>query len=131
MRNDYLIFLFRYSRIIEGPNFKRLWYCLILNFNNKPVDTALILKFRISAQERTSPYEMPQRTRHKNDVVLTSVRRYYVASTSIRRHFGTECPLGVLIRTNTVSGFLFRHIKSVQSRRNWLFYWLGPCLVGS
>ena len=24
-RNDYLIFLFIYFRMIEGPNFKRLW----------------------------------------------------------------------------------------------------------
>ena len=30
----------------------------------------------------------------KNDVVLTSMRRDYVASTLIRRHFGTKCPLG-------------------------------------
>ena len=29
----------------------------------------------------------------KNDVVLTSMRRDYVASTSIRRHFGTKYPL--------------------------------------
>ena len=28
-----------------------------------------------------------------NDVVLTSVRRDYVALTSIRRHFGTKYPL--------------------------------------
>ena len=30
----------------------------------------------------------------KNDVVLTSMRGNYVALTSIRRHFGTKCPLG-------------------------------------
>ena len=30
----------------------------------------------------------------QNDVVLTSMRRHHVASTSIRRHFGTKCPLG-------------------------------------
>ena len=30
----------------------------------------------------------------ENDVVLTSMRRDYVASTLIRRHFGTKCPLG-------------------------------------
>ena len=33
-------------------------------------------------------------TWRKNDVVLTSMRRDYVASTSIRRHFGTKSPLG-------------------------------------
>ena len=30
----------------------------------------------------------------KNDVVLTSMRRHYVASTLTRRHFDTKCPLG-------------------------------------
>ena len=30
----------------------------------------------------------------ENDVVLTSMRRDYVASTLIRRHFRTKCPLG-------------------------------------
>ena len=29
----------------------------------------------------------------QNDVVLTSMRRHHVASTSIRRHFDTKCPL--------------------------------------
>ena len=29
----------------------------------------------------------------ENDVVLTSMRRDYVASTLIRRHFDTKCPL--------------------------------------
>ena len=39
--------------------------------------------------------ESPQRAfGAKTDVVLTSMRRDYVASTSIRRHFGTKCPLG-------------------------------------
>ena len=30
----------------------------------------------------------------ENDVVLTLMRRDYVASTLIRRHFDTKCPLG-------------------------------------
>ena len=30
----------------------------------------------------------------ENDLVLTSMRRDYVASTLIVRHFGTKCPLG-------------------------------------
>ena len=30
----------------------------------------------------------------ENDVVLPSMRRDYLASTLIRRHFGTKCPLG-------------------------------------
>ena len=33
----------------------------------------------------------------KNDVILTSMRRDYVASASIRRHFGTKCPLGIVL----------------------------------
>ena len=33
---------------------------------------------------------------YKNDVVLTSMRRDCVASTSIRRHFG-KCPLGIIL----------------------------------
>ena len=36
----------------------------------------------------------PAATRRKNDVKLTSMRRYDVASTSIQHHFGTICPLG-------------------------------------
>ena len=36
----------------------------------------------------------PAGTRRKNDVVLTSMRRDDVASTSIQRHFVTKCPLG-------------------------------------
>ena len=32
---------------------------------------------------------------YENDVVLTSMRRDYVASTLIRRHFDTKCPLGI------------------------------------
>ena len=31
----------------------------------------------------------------QNDVVLTSMRRTHVASTLIRRHFRTKCPLGM------------------------------------
>ena len=37
---------------------------------------------------------IPAGTRRQNDVVLTSMRRDDVASTSVRRHFGTICPLG-------------------------------------
>ena len=39
------------------------------------------------------PKFYPAGTCRKNDVVLTSMRHDYVASTSIRRHFGTKCPL--------------------------------------
>ena len=35
----------------------------------------------------------PAGTLRRNDVVLTSVRRLYVASTSIQRHFDVVCPL--------------------------------------
>ena len=46
----------------------------------------------------------PADTRRKNDVVLTSMRRDYVASTSIRRYFGTKCPLGFLFhQTNAIT----------------------------
>ena len=33
----------------------------------------------------------------ENDVGSTSMRRHHVASTLIRRHFGTKCPLGCFI----------------------------------
>ena len=33
----------------------------------------------------------------QNDVVSTSMRRNYVASTLIRRHFRTKCPLGRVV----------------------------------
>ena len=32
---------------------------------------------------------------YQNDVILTSMRRSYVASTLIRRHFYAMCPLGI------------------------------------
>ena len=32
----------------------------------------------------------------ENDVVLTSMRCDYIASTLIRRHFDTKCPLGTM-----------------------------------
>ena len=33
----------------------------------------------------------------QNDVGSTSMRRHHVASTLIRRHFGTKCPLGIYL----------------------------------
>ena len=36
----------------------------------------------------------------QNDVVSTSMRRHHVASTLIRRHFGTKCPLGYVLRSH-------------------------------
>ena len=36
----------------------------------------------------------PADTLRKNDVILTSMRRDDVASTMIRRHYGTKCPIG-------------------------------------
>ena len=38
----------------------------------------------------------------QNDVVSTSMRRDHVASTLIRRHFHTKCPLGRLCATFTL-----------------------------
>ena len=58
---------------------------------------------------------VPAGTWRKNDVVLTSMRGDYVASTLIRRHVGTKCSLRglfdhpdwmyveVLVRSNTLS----------------------------
>ena len=42
----------------------------------------------------------------QNDVVLTSMQRHHVASTSIRRHFGTKCPLGSFATYFSVSKWL-------------------------
>ena len=49
----------------------------------------------------------------QNDVVLTSMRRDDVASTSIQRHFDTKCPLGghdvqsvTLIQTLSLLSFI-------------------------
>ena len=39
----------------------------------------------------------------KNDVGSTSMRRHHVASTLIRRHFCTKCPLGSLQRSYSVA----------------------------
>ena len=42
----------------------------------------------------------------QNDVVLTSMRRYDVASTLIRRHFHTKCPLGLLLLSEVDHSFI-------------------------
>ena len=34
----------------------------------------------------------------QNDVVFTSMRRHHVASTLIRRHFRSKCPLGCYLQ---------------------------------
>ena len=44
----------------------------------------------------------------ENDVVLTSMRRDYVASTLIRRHFDTKCPLGCSIIPSVDFAFGYR-----------------------
>ena len=44
-----------------------------------------------------------QRAQDVKMVVLTSMRREDVASTSIRRHFGTISPLGAFVETDDVS----------------------------
>ena len=44
-------------------------------------------------QNNCKMLDIPAGTWCKNDVISTSVRRDYVASTSIRRKFGTKCPL--------------------------------------
>ena len=51
---------------------------------------------------------IPAGTRRKNDVVLTSMRCDDVASTSIRRHFGTICPLGYHDIASTLVQHFFR-----------------------
>ena len=66
-------------------------------------------------------------TWHKNDVVLTSMGCDDVASTLIRRHFGTKCPLGEtcraafsdfesmkINRTKTISLILVRNYALLQ-----------------
>ena len=55
----------------------------------------------------------------ENDVVLTSMRRDDVASTFIRRHFGTKCPLGTIFSAETGS----------SCEPPLLF--CGPCTQGS
>ena len=57
-------------------------------------------------RRRVAPYmeiwnrlDATQRAHDIKYVVLTSMRRDHVASTSIRRHFGTKCPLGTLQQT--------------------------------
>ena len=53
----------------------------------------------------------------ENDVVLTSMRRDYVASTLIRRHFDTKCPLG-----STLS-FAFWNVIFCQIMEIHKSYW--------
>ena len=51
----------------------------------------------LSSQRKSKIYPLyasPAGIWCENDVVLTSMRRDYVASTLIRRHFDTKCPLG-------------------------------------
>ena len=49
----------------------------------------------------------------QNDVVLTSMRRHHVASTSIRRQSGTKCPLGGIAEVTQVS--LDSHLAGPRS----------------
>ena len=49
----------------------------------------------------------PAGTQQQNDVVSTSMRRDYVASTLIQRHFNVVCPLGPTLRNNTHFGKCF------------------------
>lgn len=55
----------------------------------KHFDLILSIKFHIQI--------LAKDTCCKNDVILTAMQRDYVASTSIRRHFVTKCPLGCLL----------------------------------
>ena len=48
----------------------------------------------VSADFSLYSFSFPADIRRKNDVVLTSMRRDDVASTSIQHHFGTICSLG-------------------------------------
>ena len=49
----------------------------------------------------------------ENDVVSTSMRRHHVASTLIRRHFGTKCPLGNGFDISLLI-FTFKNIRLVS-----------------
>ena len=47
----------------------------------------------------------------ENDVGSTSMRRHHVASTLIRRHFGTKCPLGCLSAFDVFESNLVRLVS--------------------
>ena len=53
---------------------------------------------RTSLGPRTFVWDIPAGTQHQNDVVSTSMRRDYVASTLIRRHFNVVFLLGWMVR---------------------------------
>ena len=59
----------------------------------------------------------------ENDVVLTSMRRDYVASTLIRRHFGTKCPLG-----RVLSALL---LSTVYTHMQYFKYFSGTYRISS
>ena len=83
-------------------------------------ETLLVPKIRI--YEHTLE-QSPAGTWRKNDVVLTSMRRDDVASTLIRRHFGTKCPLGQLSKQKksnlTICTCILNHIASYGARRDY------------
>ena len=56
----------------------------------------------------------------QNDVVSTSMRRHHVASTLIRRHFGTKCPLG-RGQTSGACGFskTFQTVRELQAKNHF------------
>ena len=62
----------------------------------KLADMKICLKVSVYTRYQGFHKQLPAGIWCKNDVVLTSMRRDYVASTLIRRHFGTKCPLGAL-----------------------------------
>ena len=55
---------------------------------------ASVANFITGHKQSIKPSLYPAGIWCENDVVLTSMRRDYVQSTLIRRHFGTKCPLG-------------------------------------
>ena len=55
--------------------------------------------YRLSCEAYLTPY--PVGIGCQNDVVLTSMRRNHIASTSVRRHFYVMCPLGKNLNSKT------------------------------
>ena len=69
----------------------------------------------------------PAGTWRRNDVVLTSMRRNYVASTSIRRHCDVMCLLGGCSKLTTSLVNVSLKFQKLISKMHQYFCWKNVC----
>ena len=66
----------------------------VVRLTDRPDMTLDVYRGRKTTIQHFARWGRPSGLWCQNDVVLTSMRRNHVASTLIRRHFHTKCPMG-------------------------------------